>query len=188
MTEHKIVVVGGGGVGKSALTIQFTQNHFVEEFDPTIEDTYRKQIVIDEETIILDIVDTAGAEEYSSTLPSHVKGSKGFIIVYAINSRNSFDAVDFYHHQILQHKDVGDFPIMVVGNKNDLENEREVSQGEGMDEAQRIKGTFIETSAKENSNVEQLFFDLTRKIIFDYKNQNQNRNRSNLKRNRCNIF
>ena len=63
MTEYKLVVVGAGGVGKSALTIQLIQNHFVDEYDPTIEDSYRKQVVIDGETCLLDILDTAGQEE-----------------------------------------------------------------------------------------------------------------------------
>ena len=57
MTEYKLVVVGAGGVGKSALTIQLIQNHFVDEYDPTIEDSYRKQVVIDGETCLLDILD-----------------------------------------------------------------------------------------------------------------------------------
>ena len=64
--RYKIVVVGGGGVGKSALTIQLIQNQFVTEYDPTIEDSYRKQVTIDEETCLLDILDTAGQEEYSA--------------------------------------------------------------------------------------------------------------------------
>lgn len=69
------MVVGGGGVGKSALTIQFSQNHFVDEYDPTIEgmchgshtllDSYRKQCMIDNEVVLLDVLDTAGQEEYS---------------------------------------------------------------------------------------------------------------------------
>lgn len=69
------MVVGGGGVGKSALTIQFSQNHFVDEYDPTIEgmyrvshtpaDSYRKQCMIDNEMVLLDVLDTAGQEEYS---------------------------------------------------------------------------------------------------------------------------
>jgi len=59
------VIVGGGGVGKSALTIQLIQNHFIDEYDPTIEDTYRKQVIIDGQSCLLDILDTAGQEEYS---------------------------------------------------------------------------------------------------------------------------
>ncbi|KAF9578745.1 Ras GTPase, partial [Lunasporangiospora selenospora] len=64
MREYKLVVVGGGGVGKSALTIQFIQSHFVDEYDPTIEDSYRKQCQIDDEICLLDVLDTAGQEEY----------------------------------------------------------------------------------------------------------------------------
>jgi small GTP-binding protein len=64
LREYKLVVVGGGGVGKSALTIQFIQSHFVDEYDPTIEDSYRKQCVIDDEVALLDVLDTAGQEEY----------------------------------------------------------------------------------------------------------------------------
>ncbi len=61
--KYKIVTVGSGGVGKSALTIQFILSRFEDEYDPTIEDSYRKQCVIDEEVVLLDILDTAGQEE-----------------------------------------------------------------------------------------------------------------------------
>jgi len=56
MAMHKVVILGEGGVGKSALTIQFTQNHFVRDYDPTIENSYRKQITIDNEVVMLDIL------------------------------------------------------------------------------------------------------------------------------------
>ena len=78
MTEYKLVIVGGGGVGKSALTIQLIQNHFIDEYDPTIEDSYRKQVTIDEETCLLDILDTAGQEEYSA-MRDQVKLSRSIV-------------------------------------------------------------------------------------------------------------
>lgn len=74
--EYKIVVVGGGGVGKSALTIQFIQSYFVDEYDPTIEDSYRKQVVIDDKVSILDILDTAGQEEYSAMREQYMRTGK----------------------------------------------------------------------------------------------------------------
>ncbi|KAJ6226493.1 ras-like protein rasd [Anaeramoeba flamelloides] len=175
MTEYKLVVVGGGGVGKSALTIQLVQSHFVDEYDPTIEDSYRRQVVIDEETCLLDILDTAGQEEYSAMRDSYMRAGEGFLIVFAINSRNSFDEVSSFREQITRVKDSDDVPMIIVGNKNDLENERQVSQGEGTDLAKSFNCPFIETSAKTRTNVEEAFFGLVReirKIKFGTKEEN----------------
>ncbi|KAL1771079.1 GTPase KRas isoform X2 [Sigmodon hispidus] len=88
MTEYKLVVVGAGGVVKSALTIQLIQNHFVDEYDPTIEDSYRKQVVIDGEICLLDILDTAGQEEYSAMRDQYIRTGEGFLYVFAINNTN----------------------------------------------------------------------------------------------------
>lgn len=65
MREYKIVVLGSGGVGKSALTVQFVQGIFVEKYDPTIEDSYRKQVEVDGQQCMLEILDTAGTVSYS---------------------------------------------------------------------------------------------------------------------------
>ncbi|XP_043915116.1 GTPase HRas [Protopterus annectens] len=96
MTEYKLVVVGAGGVGKSALTIQLIQNHFVDEYDPTIEDSYRKQVVIDGETCLLDILDTAGQEEYSAMRDQYMRTGEGFLCVFAINNTKSFEDIHQY--------------------------------------------------------------------------------------------
>jgi hypothetical protein len=85
MTEYKLVVVGDGGVGKSALTIQLIQGQFIEEYDPTIEDSYRKQVLIDGETCLLDILDTAGQEEYSAMRDQYMRTGEGFLFVFALN-------------------------------------------------------------------------------------------------------
>ncbi len=78
LREYKLVVVGGGGVGKSALTIQFIQSHFVDEYDPTIEDSYRKQCVIDEEVALLDVLDTAVRRSTGKCQPmTHKRGQDG---------------------------------------------------------------------------------------------------------------
>ncbi|KAH3714097.1 protein p30 [Pelomyxa schiedti] len=79
--EHKITIVGEGGVGKSALCIQFIQNTFVTEYDPTIEDSYRKSSAIDGKTCIFDVLDTAGEEEYSAMREQYFRVSHGFLIV-----------------------------------------------------------------------------------------------------------
>ncbi|KAJ1678017.1 Ras GTPase, partial [Spiromyces aspiralis] len=125
--EYKLVVVGGGGVGKSALTIQFIQSHFVDEYDPTIEDSYRKQCIIDGESAMLDVLDTAGQEEYSAMREQYMRTGEGFLIVYSSTSRSSFDEVGSFYNQILRVKDKDRFPVVIIANKKDLEDEQEVS-------------------------------------------------------------
>ncbi|KAG1318751.1 hypothetical protein G6F62_012187 [Rhizopus arrhizus] len=118
LREYKIVIVGGGGVGKSALTIQFIQSHFVDEYDPTIEDSYRKQCVIDEETALLDVLDTAGQEEYSAMREQYMRNGEGFILVYSITSRLSFEEVNTFYQQIRRVKDRDFFPMILVANSS----------------------------------------------------------------------
>ncbi|XP_049850888.1 ras-like protein rasG [Schistocerca gregaria] len=164
MTEYKLVIVGGGGVGKSALTIQLIQNHFVDEYDPTIEDSYRKQVTIDDETCLLDILDTAGQEEYSAMRDQYMRTGQGFILTYAITSRASFDEISVFREQICRVKDVDNVPIVIVGNKCDLEQDRQISNAEGMELAKSWSAPFFETSAKNRINVEEAFFELVREI------------------------
>lgn len=146
LREYKLVVVGGGGVGKSCLTIQLIQSHFVDEYDPTIEgktsssrfchsltpvrdpDSYRKQCVIDDEVALLDVLDTAGQEEYSAMREQYMRTGEGFLLVYSINSRQSFEEILTFQQQILRVKDKDYFPIIIVGNKCDLDGERLVSR------------------------------------------------------------
>ncbi|KAI8901042.1 small GTPase superfamily [Globomyces pollinis-pini] len=167
--EYKIVVVGGGGVGKSALTIQFIQSQFVDEYDPTIEDSYRKQCVIDNETALLDVLDTAGQEEYSAMREQYMRSGEGFILVYAINSRPSFEEIQTFYQQILRVKDCDSIPMTLVGNKCDLDNEREISTNDGKELAQKMGCRFIESSARYKINVDEAYFSLVRAIRDDNK-------------------
>lgn len=164
LTEYKLVVVGGGGVGKSALTIQFIQSHFVEEYDPTIEDSYRKQCVIDDEVAVLDILDTAGQEEFSAMREQYMHTGEGFLLVYSIIDKNSFDEIPKFYRQILRVKDRSEFPMILVANKADLDVERVVTKQEGEELAQQYKIKYVETSAKIQLNVEKAFHDLVRVI------------------------
>nr|XP_061809226.1 ras-related protein Rap-1b-like isoform X3 [Nerophis lumbriciformis] len=118
MREYKLVVLGSGGVGKSALTVQFVQGIFVEKYDPTIEDSYRKQVEVDCQQCMLEILDTAGT-----------------------------------------------VPMILVGNKCDLEVERVVAKESGVGLARQWNScAFLETSAKSKINVNEIFYDLVRQI------------------------
>ncbi|KAJ8340124.1 hypothetical protein SKAU_G00347570 [Synaphobranchus kaupii] len=161
MTEYKLVVVGAGGVGKSALTIQLIQNHFVDEYDPTIEDSYRKQVVIDGETCLLDILDTAGQEEYSAMRDQYMRTGEGFLCVFAINNTKSFEDIHQYREQIKRVKDSDDVPMVLVGNKCDLPA-RTVDTRQAQDLARSYGIPYIETSAKTRQGVEDAFYTLVR--------------------------
>lgn len=164
MQEYKLVVVGGGGVGKSALTIQLIQSHFVDEYDPTIEDSYRKPCTIDNEQVLLDILDTAGQEEYSAMREQYMRTGEGFLLVYSIDSRSSLDELTSFYEQIQRVKESDNVPILIVGNKCDLENERQVSYEEGKQLAESFNCKFFETSAKQRINVEESFYELVRNV------------------------
>ena len=163
MTEYKLVVVGAGGVGKSALTIQLIQNHFVDEYDPTIEDSYRKQVVIDKETCLLDILDTAGQEEYSAMRDQYMRTGEGFLLVFSVNNLSSFKDIDNYREQIKRVKDSETVPMVLVGNKCDLSN-RSVNLDNARILARNYDVPFIETSAKTRMGVDDAFYSLVREI------------------------
>eukprot|EP00695_Tsukubamonas_globosa_P003093 TRINITY_DN468_c0_g1_i1.p2 TRINITY_DN468_c0_g1~~TRINITY_DN468_c0_g1_i1.p2 ORF type:complete len:186 (-),score=62.75 TRINITY_DN468_c0_g1_i1:57-614(-) len=159
--EYKLVVVGGGGVGKSALTIQLIQNHFVEEYDPTIEDSYRKQVHVDNEICFLDILDTAGQEEYSALRDQYMLAGQAFLLVYSITEKKSFDEISSFREQILRVKDSDKVPMVLVGNKADLPD-RQVEEKDGRAIAKSWGIPFFETSAKTRQNVEECFFEMVR--------------------------
>eukprot|EP00124_Ichthyophonus_hoferi_P004464 Ihof_evm3s496 gene=Ihof_evmTU3s496 len=147
--NYQIVVLGEGAVGKSCMTIQFTRSLFVEDYDPTIEDAYRKQCEVDNIPVILDILDTAGQEEYSAMREQYMQGGDGFLCVYSIIARESFAELSQIVKQILRVKDAASFPIVLAGNKVDMENERQVTTEEGAELAASLGGLpFVETSAK----------------------------------------
>jgi Ras-related protein Rap-1A len=165
MREYKIVVLGSGGVGKSAITVQFVQGIFVEKYDPTIEDSYRKQVEVDGQQCMLEILDTAGTEQFTAMRDLYMKNGQGFVLVYSITAQSTFNDLSDMRDQILRVKDTDSVPMVLAGNKCDLEEERVVSKDQGEKLAVTFGNcAFLEVSAKMKINVSDIFFDLVRQV------------------------
>jgi len=165
--ENKIVVLGDGGVGKSALTIRLVTDNFLEEYDPTIEDSYRKQVNIDGSVALLDILDTAGQEEFASMQDQWIREGKGFLLVYSITSQQSFNEMKNFHRNILRTKDMDKVPLVIAGNKCDLRTEsgeNQVSVADANKLAKEWGCPHYETSAKDKINNEECFYQVVREI------------------------
>ena len=102
LRRYRVVVLGDGGVGKSALTLQYVQHNFIDYHDPTIEDAYQQRTVIDGEPCLLDILDTAGQVEFTAMREQYMRGGEGFIICYSIADKHSFLEAEEYRSLILK--------------------------------------------------------------------------------------
>lgn len=125
---------------------------------------YRKQVSIDNEPCVLEILDTAGQEEYSAMRDQYIRSGQGFLIVYSVVNRRSFEELSEFREAVLRVKDTEQFPMIIVGNKCDLEASREVSTIEGQELASKFGCPFIETSAKTRTRVDDCFFQLVKEI------------------------
>lgn len=162
---YKLVVVGDGGVGKSALTIQFFQKLFVEDYDPTIEDSYIQHTNIDGRPCVLDVLDTAGQEEFSAMREQYMRKGDGFLLVFSVTDLHSFQNIQNFHTQILRVKDRDTYPMILVANKVDLVQQRKVTDDDGRTLATRLNIPYIETSAKDPPiNVDLAFHEVVRVI------------------------
>ena len=162
-------------------------NHFVETYDPTIEDSYRKQVSIDGQSCMLEVLDTAGQEDYTALRDQWIRDGEGFVLVYCINSRTSFARIKKFFksiHRVKESSQSGSpsfpgsplsissvtpgiyqpAPVMLVGNKCDRITEREVSTQEGSALARELGCDFVEASAKTCVNVEKAFYDVVRQL------------------------
>merc|ERR1711971_437456 len=171
--HYKLIVLGGGGVGKSCLTFQLVWGKFLEKYAPTIEDAYTKEgFNVDNETYQLEILDTAGQEGFAGLRDLYYKTGHGFLIVYAVNDRSSLDDVRERFQSLLNSRgcSVAELPpVIIVGNKCDLDqSQRVVSKEDGKNLANELGGggnivSFAETSAKNDINVYDVFADLVRR-------------------------
>lgn len=159
--DYRVVVFGAGGVGKSSLVLRFVRGTFRESYIPTIEDTYRQVISCNKQVCTLQITDTTGSHQFPAMQRLSISKGHAFILVYSITSRQSLEELKPIIEEIHEIKgsDIEGIPIMLVGNKCD-ELCREVSTSDGATIAKGWKCGHLETSAKTNYNVKELFQEL----------------------------
>lgn len=159
--DYRVVVFGAGGVGKSSLVLRFVRGTFRESYIPTIEDTYRQVISCNKQVCTLQITDTTGSHQFPAMQRLSISKGHAFILVYSITSRQSLEELKPIFEEIAEIKgsDLEGIPIMLVGNKCD-EYSREVGTAEGAAVAKRWNCAHLETSAKTNYNVKELFQEL----------------------------
>ncbi|KAH7146177.1 ras family-domain-containing protein [Dactylonectria macrodidyma] len=174
-----ITLLGDSGVGKSCIALQACCSQFVKSYDPTIEESFTHTIVVDDQRHDLELLDGSGIREYYTLQDERVRRADGYLIVYSITSRSSFDYMTALHAQVrsvrechipvgldkeaAEHWKTG--PIMLVGTKNDLESDRKVSNHEGHVLARRLGCQFAEITAKDHDQVSTVLSDTVRMVV-----------------------
>ncbi|OAA64625.1 rheb small monomeric GTPase [Niveomyces insectorum RCEF 264] len=170
--QRKIAIVGSRSVGKSSLAVRYVDGHFIESYYPTIENTFSKAIKYKGQEFATEIVDTAGQDEYSILNSKHFIGIHGYMLVYSVASKPSYEMIQVIRDKILNHLGVDWVPLVVVGNKSDLRPEqRQVTVEDGRRLADKFDCAWTEASARFDTNVAKAFELLIGQIE---KSQNPN--------------
>lgn len=191
MTEYKLVLVGASGVGKTALTVQLVEKYFSPDrvwYATTTrhENSYRKHVLIDGETCILDILEVPGSSQFPTIRDLYLRNGEGFLCVFAVDNMKSFEDIESYKGDILNVKALDDVPMVLVGNKIDLPH-HEVDHELAQAYAKSHHMPYIETSAKINQGVDDAFYTLVREIRC-WKEVNSIEKATTRRRKVCEIF
>jgi Ras-related protein Rab-6A len=157
LRKYKLVFIGDQAVGKTSIISSFMYGTFETHYASTIGiDFVSKSVPVDDGTVRLQLWDTAGQERFRSLIPSYIRDSHVAVVVFDLTNRKSFDSTQRWIADVRAQRGK-DVIIVLVGNKTDLADQREVSSAEVEARASEEDIMFIETSAKDNSNIKLLF-------------------------------
>lgn len=165
----RVILIGSTEVGKSSLLLQFAERTFQKEHEMTLGvEMSSRTLFLDAKEVKVDIWDTAGQESYLSITRSYYRGADGCLLVYDSTKRASFDALPMWLNEARQNANNPNLIVLLIGNKNDLIEEREVSKEEGQSFAEEHGLIFFEVNAKSHNDVEEIFvraaLEITRRI------------------------
>ena len=170
MLTFKIIIIGNSGVGKTSITTSAVKNVFINDYKSTIGmEIFSLYLKVNDKPIKLQIWDTCGQEIYRSLIKNFYRNSSLAIIVYSIDKKNSFKDINLWIKEIRVNSSP-DIKIVLIGNKSDLDKDRQVSYEEGkkyLDDDEVLK--FFETSAKTGENIKKLFQEISIILYKDYK-------------------
>jgi small GTP-binding protein len=162
--EVKVVLLGDTGVGKSSLVLRFVTNNFKPYSESTIGASFMSKLMtVNGKPIKFQIWDTAGQEKYHSLAPMYYRGAAAAILVYDITRSSTFKTLQNWVEE-LKSKGPKDIAIAIAGNKADLEDSREVERSVAQNYANDINAIYLETSAKEDTNVQDIFVKLSARL------------------------
>ncbi len=156
----KLILIGDSCVGKSNILLKYLKNQFNENSKITVGVEFgTKNIIINNKRIKIQIWDTAGQERYRSITSAYYKGAKGALIVYDITRKNTCDNIDKWITDLKLNGDKN-ICIIILGNKSDLIDKREINKNDGIKKAEMYKTAFLETSALNGDNISKAFDEL----------------------------
>eukprot|EP00698_Gefionella_okellyi_P016848 TRINITY_DN4858_c0_g1_i1.p1 TRINITY_DN4858_c0_g1~~TRINITY_DN4858_c0_g1_i1.p1 ORF type:complete len:203 (+),score=36.55 TRINITY_DN4858_c0_g1_i1:86-694(+) len=164
LVEVKVVVLGDAGVGKTSIARRFVSNHFRDYSESTIGASFlAKILVVDDKAFKFHIWDTAGQEKYHGLAPMYYRNAVAAVVVFDITDRTSFGTLQTWVKE-LREKGPENIIMTVVGNKSDLESQRQVSSAQAKEYADSNNAMFFETSAKEDTNVSAVFTEISKRL------------------------
>lgn len=177
--RYKIVMLGDGAVGKTAMTTRFTQNFFDSDYKRTIGSDFaiKRLKLKDEDTevqVTLQVWDLAGQPRFESVRQGFYRGARGGLLLYDVTRRRTFINVENWKNEAFKNLQ-NEIPLVLVANKVDLKESRVVTTEEGEDFAKKNQFFYVESSALTGENVEEAYANLCKKMIKDSKNSTQTR-------------